>query len=246
MNDLNEIFLKNVLLESDLDIIHNYPIRHFVKHNFLPENVALDMYNEIRLIDNSKLRHFTRNGSNMYELIDKFELIPNAFKLIGYLNSGSFLKSLEEVTGINGLISDPYLTGAGYSKIYNGDRIKIHTDFNWNDRLKLHRACSLIIYITPNWKTEYGGSLDFYEQTGQQIVTTIPCLFNTCLIWNYHKLGFHGCTKPVNCPNNEFRAAFRLFYYTSNSTYNLDDLPHRSQYWIDSKTNLPYDIRDHK
>lgn len=244
MDNLTDIFTSNVL--KDTNNIFEEPFRHCIKKDFLPIDIAYGMYNEIKSIDNNHLRHFTRNGSNMYELVAKFELIPLGFQVLSYLNSGSFLKSLEEVTGITDLISDPYLLGAGYSKIYNGDRIKVHTDFNWNDKLKLHRACSLIIYITPNWKEEYGGSLDFYDKTGQQIITTIPCSFNTCLIWNYHKLGFHGCTKPVSCPDDSFRAAFRMFYYTSNSTFKVDDPPHRSQYWIDNKTNLPYDIREQK
>jgi len=245
MNNLTEIFSQNVLIDENTKILDD-PVRHCIKKNFLPYDVAIGMYNEIKQIDNTLLKHFTRNGSNMYELIGNYNVIPIAFNLIGYLNSGSFLKSLEDVTGIKGLISDPYILGAGYSKIYNGDRIKVHTDFNWNDNLKLHRACSLIIYLSPDWKEEYGGALDFYDKFGENIVSTVPCLFNTCLIWNYNKFGFHGCTQPVQCPSDKFRAAFRLFYYTSNSTFKEDDPPHRSQYWKDNKTNLPYDIKGYK
>ena len=238
MKSLADIFTSNVFL-SNTDYANNQPVPHTVLDNFLPEDVALSMYAESKNIDNTEWKHFTRNGSNMYEL-NKLELTPVAFNVLQYLHSGHAIRWLEQLTGIQGLIPDPHLVGAGYSKIYTGDVLKVHTDFNWNNTLKLHRACSLIIYLTPDWNPEWGGSLDFYNQSNDKIVTSVACAFNRCLIWNYHKFGFHGCEQPLSCPDKTFRTAFRIFYYTSNSQYNPDDMPHRSQYWID-ETGNPYD-----
>lgn len=242
MKSLKEFFNHNVFL-SNTDYKSNQPVPYTVLDNFLPDEVAQSMFRESNNTDLSKWKHFTRNGSNMYEL-NKLDLTPVAFDVLQFFHSSHALKWLEELTGISGLIPDPHLIGAGYSKIFHGDVLKVHTDFNWNDTLKLHRACSLIIYLTPDWKPEWGGALDFYDKQNEQVVTSVPCVFNRCLIWSYDKLGFHGCETPLSCPEDTFRTAFRIFYYTSNSQYNPDDLPHRSQYWFDQ--GRPYDKTDQK
>ncbi len=242
MEKLTDMFEKNVFQTTD-----NYataqPGPMGIIDNFLPKNVALDLYNEMFTIPDEHWRIFNRNGSHMMEL-NKLHLAPKAFELVGYLHSSYALKQLSELTGIPDLIPDPHLIGAGYSKSFPGDTLNLHTDFNWNDSLKLHRACSLIIYLTPDWNPDWNGGLDFYDQKRQAPVTHVDCLFNRCLIWNYHKFGWHGHLKPLSCPQETPRTTFRLFYYTSNSTYRENDPPHRSQYWID-ENGLPTDKRDH-
>ena len=136
-----------------------------------------------------------------------------------------------------------YLTGAGYSRSYHGDTLKTHTDFNWNERLKLHRALSFIIYLSSDWKEEYNGALEFKDFNNERTVTKVTTLFNRCLIWKYNKRGFHGFETPIDCPEHMSRNSLRLFFYTSNSTHNQDDLPHRSLYWFDPITKEPYDIK---
>lgn len=242
MKDLKEIFERNVFKDGPEYKIQA-PGPMTVIDDFLPRDVAYDMFNEINSVDNSLWKHFTRNGSNMYEL-NKIELTPVAFNVMNYLHSSHALKYLSELTGIPGLIPDPHLVGAGYSKAYPGDTLKVHTDFNWNDSLKVHRALSLIIYLTPDWDPAWHGGLDFYDHKRENVIQHFDCLFNRCLIWEYHKFGWHGHINPLACPPDKPRTTFRLFYYTSNSTYIQEDMPHRSQYWIDEKTGLPMDKRD--
>jgi Rps23 Pro-64 3,4-dihydroxylase Tpa1-like proline 4-hydroxylase len=171
---------------------------------------------------------------------------PAAYELVSALHSSIFINWLEQLTGIQNIIPDPHLIGAGYSKNFNGDALKTHVDFNWNDRLKLHRALSLIIYLTPGWESNWGGSLNFYDFDRETIIKCVDCAFNKAVIWKYHKKGFHGYNNPIQCPNDMFRSTFRLFYYTSNSTYNPVDPPHRSLYWFNATTKEPYDLKDKK
>lgn len=244
MNNLNEIFEKNVL-HTDEDFNSVIPLPMIQVKDFLPKSVAHSLYSESQTIPNEHWTEFTRNGSFMKEC-KKLEYAPVAFNLVAYLHSSAFIKNLEQITRISGLIPDPHLVGAGYSRSFTGDTLKKHTDFNWNDSLKLHRALSLIIYLNPDWNPAWGGALDFYDRSGKTIVRSNPCLFNSCLIWKYDKYGFHGYESPLTCPENSPRTTFRLFYYVSSSEYKLDDLPHRSLYWIDEKTNEPYDKKEYK
>lgn len=243
MQTLTDIFHKNVF-DNGSDFQNAQPFPMTVVDDFLPVEVAYSMFKEANSVEKEIWKHFTRNGSSMLEL-NKMEYTPIAFEVMNYLHSNYALDSLTKLTGIKGLIPDPHLVGAGYSLSFPGSTLKIHTDFNWNDTLKLHRALSLIIYLTPDWDPTWNGGLDFYDAKRQSVKTHVDCLFNRCLIWKYNKLGWHGHTKPLLCPLNKPRTCFRLFYYTSNSTYLEDDPPHRSQYWID-ETGNPYDNKEEK
>jgi Rps23 Pro-64 3,4-dihydroxylase Tpa1-like proline 4-hydroxylase len=244
MDNLTDIFSNNLFKDASV-FKDGKPLPMTIIDNFLPDAVANKLFEESNAVDDSEWKTFTRNGSHMKEL-NKLNLTPHAFELVSYLHSGHFLNQLSDYTGIPGLIPDPHMVGAGYSKSFNGDSLKTHNDFNWNDTLQLHRALSLIVYLTPDWNPAWGGALDFYDSTKENVVTSVDTLFNRCLIWQYNKFGFHGYETPISCPEDTHRTTFRAFYYTSNSTHLKDDPPHRSQYWIDPVTKLPYDVRAEK
>lgn len=232
-------------LEQDKKLFNDGdPIPMISLPNFLPTDTAYILNKECNFIPLKLWKKFTRKGSHMVEYND-IPNMPQGSQVVNYLNSGPFLKYLEELTGIPSLLPDPHLIGSGYSRSFKGDTLKVHTDFNWNEELKLHRALSLIIYITPNWEKEWGGGLEFYNKD-RVLTYKADCLFNTALLWKYDKFGYHGYEDPISCPNNLSRNTLRLFYYVSDSQHKKDDPPHRSLYWFDPETNLPYDKKEEK
>ena len=42
------------------------------------------------------------------------------------------LSFLEELTGVKGVVGDPYYFGGGYHEIRRDGFLKMHTDFNWH------------------------------------------------------------------------------------------------------------------
>jgi hypothetical protein len=221
------------------------PTPNIVLDNFLPKETALELARECASIPSDAWTKFTRNGSSMEEC-KTLTLMQSARRAVEELNGSAFIGWLERVTGVQGLIADPHLTGAGYSRSYAGDTLQIHNDFNWNEQLKLHRTLSVIIYLSPGWNPEWGGGLDFYDQRRQNVVKTVDCLYNRMLVWQYHPRNFHGYTTPLSCPSHITRNTLRLFYYTSNSTHNPQDPPHRSQYWYDAELDQAYDLREER
>ena len=219
-----------------------YPM--IVLDNFLPTDHAEKMYKECVSIPDNQWEDFTRRGSFMKEC-NNLEVCPIAFEFVNQMHSALGMNWLTKITGITNLIPDPYLTGGGYSRSFKDDCLKIHTDFNWNDNLRLHRMLSLIVYLDPEWKEEWGGSLQFKDFDNEKVIQTIPPLFNRALIWRYHKRGFHGYPDMLKCPEDRSRNTFRLFYYISDAQHKQNDRPHRSLYWYDNELNEPYDIPTH-
>lgn len=221
--------------------VSNPPYPLIVLDNFIPAKLCKKMNSECNTIPKFYWKKFTRRNSYQEECTN-LDVSTVAQKFVNEMHSQRCMYWLSMLTGIKDLIPDPYIVGAGYSRSYNKNFLNVHTDFNWNNTLKLHRMLSLILYLNPIWKEEYGGNLIFKDFQNKKIMQNIPPLFNRVVIWRYHKRGFHGFPDPINCPSNISRNTFRLFFYVSNATYDANDLPHRSLYWFDEKTKEPYDI----
>lgn len=217
------------------------PFPMIVLDNFLPNDIALQLNEECNTIPDQYWTTFNRKGSHMKECKQLYHA-PIAFKFVNEMHSALGLEWLTSVTGIKDLIPDPYLVGAGYSRSFNGDSLQLHTDFNWNDQMKVHRMCSFIIYLNPEWKEEWGGHLQFTDFNRQKVIQNVAPMFNRAIIWRYHKRGFHGYPQPLQCPEGMSRNTFRLFFYYSDAKYKEDDRPHRSLYWYDDELQEPYDI----
>lgn len=223
---------------------NNNPVPWVNVDNFLDPEFVKDLKSELNHeYENNKEQHkvFTRAGSNMFEVLDN-QTLPNAFKLISAAHSKMFIDFLEKTTGIKGLICDPHLVGAGYMRCGKGDSLKIHTDFNWNDQLYLHRILSVVFYLNPEWDESWNGDLQLWDKERKEKVTSIFPSNGNMLIWQYDKLGYHGHPNPLQCPEGHYRDGFRFFFYVSSSEYKKDDLPHRSLYFYDEKNNQPIDL----
>lgn len=107
-------------------------------------------------------KEFTRAGSHMVEKSD-LDDCPVATDVKNQLSSASFLKWLGDITGHYDIIPDPYMVGAGYMRCARGNSLKIHTDFNFNNDLKLYRMLSLVIYLNEDWQKEWNGDLQFWD-----------------------------------------------------------------------------------
>ena len=220
---------KTYIKESD-------PINHWVFSNFLDNDMSTKLKEELNTLfvdKKDEFKFFDRNGSAMYEWCEyNQKQTPIAYELVSFLHSTEFVKWLEDISKIKGLIPDIHLHGAGYMRCGNGDSLKIHTDFNWQGEIKLNRVLTLVIYLNKEWKEEWNGDIQFWDKENKECIKKYFPNWGNCVIWEYDESGFHGHPNPLDCPDGEYRDGFRLFYYTSNST---NENPHRSLYWFDGE-----------
>lgn len=208
--------------------------------NFIPKDLVTLMAKELDDLPLEECKHFTRAGSCMYEF-NNVDRTPVQDAVVHALHSSTFIKWLQEVTDTVDLIPDPHLIGAGYMKSFAGDSLKVHTDFNWNEELRLHRMLSVVIYLNEEWEEDWGGQLQFYDTKRDKVHTKVPVGAGNCVIWNYNNFAFHGYPDPMICPEGVSRKGIRFFYYVSNAKHDDKHPPHRSLYWYDEKTGTPYD-----
>lgn len=131
------------------------------------------------------------------------------------MNSFEVLLWLEELTGIDGLIPDPYFGGGGVHQIEPGGFLKVHADFNVHPKLKLDRRLNMLIYLNKNWKEEYGGHLELWDRDQRSCRHRILPLFNRTVIFSTTDTSFHGHPHPLTSPPGITRKSVSLYYYTA-------------------------------
>ena len=130
-------------------------------------------------------------------------------------NSRAFILFLEEMTGIKGLIPDPYFVGAGIHKTLTGGHLDIHADFNLHPHMKVERRLNVLIYLNPEWKEEYGGSFEIWENDMSRKVASFAPTENRMCCFSTGSDTFHGNPEPVNHPDGLPRQSIALYYYTA-------------------------------
>jgi len=138
---------------------------------------------ELYELRKKEFKVFDRNGSMMYEWGKHNKIdTPFAFELISEFHSSDFVKFLENVTGIDGLIPDIHLHGAGYMRSGRGDSLKIHTDFNWNDTIKLNRELTVVVYLNKYWKDEWNGDIQLWDKKNTHCVKRYFPKWGNCIL----------------------------------------------------------------
>lgn len=191
------------------------PFPHIVLPDFLNEDILDLCLKEFPSAVESSVAGYKRSQENL-----KFEFKPEvlspALRSLFYsFNSIPFVGFIENLTGIKGLIPDPYFAGAGFHQVNKGGHLDIHTDFNFHTGMGLERRINVLIYLNKDWREEYGGCFEMWDRKMRQCCRRVVPAFNTCVIFNTSSISFHGNPVAVNHPEGKPRRAIALYYYTA-------------------------------
>ena len=140
---------------------------------------------------------------------------PQMRGLMHFLNSQPFLEFLEALTGITGLLPDPYFVGGGCHETLPGGFLKIHADFNKQPRTNLDRRLNVLIYLNEDWDDAYGGHFEMWDAQMNGCVKKVSPAFNRMVVFTTTDSSFHGHPEPLTCPPGRSRRSLALYYYTN-------------------------------
>ena len=158
------------------------------------------------------------------------EMPPVIRELLWEMNSGTFLRFLEKLTGVEGLIADPKLRGGGLHQILPGGVLGVHADFTNHGDFQLDRRLNVLIYLNRDWPEEYGGDLELWSPDMSRCVRKIRPLAGRCVIFNTSADSFHGHPRALTCPEGMTRKSIALYYYT-NGRQDRDITPTQVTDW---------------
>lgn len=161
---------------------------------------------------------FNVQNRKMEVMYDKLK--PATKFLIAHMQSPVFLFFLTAVTGIDNLMPDPYLYGAGPHQTLSGGHLSIHLDYNYNEQINMWRRVNLFLYLNEDWDKSWGGDLELWDSTMQEAVVKIAPLFNRMVIFTATETSWHGHPDPLQCPPNKSRKSIALYYYTAVDGFN--------------------------
>lgn len=189
-----------------------YPYGGF--DDFLPTEVLDRVLEELQTLPEAETT-FNRPQEKLKTSYVPERLPTYTRNLFYVLNSRPFVQFLENMTGIKGLIPDPYFAGGGVHVVGNGGHLDIHADFNHNAILNLERRLNVLIYLNKNWEKDFGGSFEIWNHEMTEMVESFVPLFNRMVCFNTGSTTWHGNPTPVNHPEGKPRMSLALYYYTA-------------------------------
>lgn len=190
------------------------PYPHGSFDNFMPPEILERVRAELRELPEAET-FFNRPQEKLKTSYMPERLQPYTRSLFQTLNSRAFLAFLEELTGIEGLIPDPYFAGGGIHVVANGGHLDIHADFNHHGKLNLERRINILIYLNKDWREEWGGSFEVWQTDMSAKAAGFVPIFNRMVCFDTGSNTWHGNPEPVAQPDGEPRMSIALYYYTA-------------------------------
>lgn len=193
------------------------PYEHLVIDNFFPSKLADICLENFPKISDPSWEHQNDKYIEVKSRTtwqSEFDIPVGILDAIRILNSSIVMKSISNIMEIHKLLPDPYFTGGGLNVTRRGGLLDVHVDGNYHDATGLHRRLNALLYLNPNYQSDWGGEFGIYDETGDNCIKKVEPLFNRLVVFNTHDKSFHGLPDPVNFPEDELRRSIILYYYT--------------------------------
>ena len=203
------------------------PFPHIVLDNLFPDILLDRVVADFPKPDDPEWSRFENAREKKLGNYRRLDETSDAIqRFLTALNSPEMLEFLEELTGIEGLIPDPYFGGGALHQIEPGGFLKVHADFNWHPKLRLDRRLNVLIYLNRDWRPEYGGALELWDRDMTRAQEIIPPYFNRTVIFSTTDSSFHGHPHPLACPRPMTRRSVSLYYYSNGRPEAEKSAPH--------------------
>ncbi len=207
------------------------PFPHVVIDDLLPSDLAAELVQRFPSPDRASRRFDDVGGSFRKRQFLPQDIDDSVYRdLFFVLNGGEMLSALESLTGIDGLLPDPYYDGGGLHEIEPGGSLGVHTDFRVNKRLMLERRINLLLYLNPDWQSDWGGNLELWRSNADVPDVTVEPRFNRCVIFSTSATSLHGHPAPLRCPAGISRRSLALYYYTASRSVEYEVPTHSTIY----------------
>lgn len=154
-------------------------------------------------------------------VVERIRSLGPAFAALDDLvRSADFLGLVSTITGIPGLLYDPWYFGGGTHENRHGQDLDPHVDFNRHPITGWHRRLNLIVYLNPVWDEAWGGCLDLHRdpRAEDDEVIRIAPLDNRCVIFETNEISWHGFARIELPPPQRglTRRSIALYFYTED------------------------------
>ncbi|ACT58813.1 2OG-Fe(II) oxygenase [Hirschia baltica] len=193
------------------------PFPHLVIDNLFENDVLSNVIEEWPATSESSVEPHDDGTYSVqkYASTWKTEYGPNTREILRQLNEAHFLQTLTAVTGIQGLMPDPYMLGGGLHFTSSGGKLAIHADFNKHHFFKLDRRLNLLVYLNDGWKEENQGWLELWDREMTSCQRRILPVMNRTVLFSTTDFSFHGQPEKIVGPPDLMRRSIAVYYFSN-------------------------------
>ena len=208
-------------LEREVEQLHERyssaePFPHIVLDDLLAPAVAERAIGEFPPLDPAKWNSYLHANERKFSNTDPQTWKPTLQSVLDAFQSPRFVTFLSQLTGIEDLLIDESLEGGGLHQSIAGGFLNIHADFTVHPRHRdWRRRVNLLLYLNADWRSEYGGDLEFWNTDMTRCEVVIAPVGNRAVIFTTDADSFHGHPEPMRCPTGVARQSLALYYFTA-------------------------------
>ena len=205
------------------------PFPNVELENFFKPEIAEALYSAFpKVTDDHKWVHYNNPIEKKFALTD-FSKLPQFKELFALLQTDDFVNLIKKISGIENLENDPHLHGAGLHQHIPGGKLDIHLDYSIHPVTGKERRVNLIIYFTKDWKEDYGGAIELWNEDFTQCEKKLTPCFNTAMLFRTSDVSYHGLPLPIKCPDDNSRKSIAI-YYVSDPRPDLENIRYKAQF----------------
>ncbi|MGN6086540.1 2OG-Fe(II) oxygenase [Trinickia sp.] len=181
--------------------------RHFVVDDFLPVDVARDIYSAFPKDGNGFYnRESFREKKRTSAHLDQFE--PLLGEITHAFQSPEVVERVSNLVEFTHIEPDPSLYAGGLSMMFKGDFLNPHIDNSHDAARDRYRRLNLLFYVSPDWKLENGGNFELWDEE-RKVPKTLVSQFNRLVVMETNKTSWHSVSQvavdaPRCCVSNYF------------------------------------------
>ena len=198
--------------------IHSEPFNHAIIDDFFDLTFADSLESEFPNFD-SPIWYCYNNPVEVKKTSNFWDRFPpNTYRAFWDLCSDELSTVLGNMFG-EPVFPDIGLNGGGWHIHGNKGKLNLHQDYSMHPKLSYQRKLNIIIYLSKDWDTSWGGGLELWSHDiknncPKHKIKTIDVKFNRAVIFDTTQNSWHGLPNELTCPNNVYRKSLAIYYLT--------------------------------
>jgi hypothetical protein len=203
-------------LSNRESFLSSKPFNHIVIDNFFEKEVADAIAKEFPSHDSSVWTVSYNNPIEVKKACSHWDKFPKTiYSALYYLCSNVFIHNMNMLTAKDNIRADYGLNGGGMHSHSRGGKLNIHKDYSIHPKLNYKRNYNLIVYMTPDWDVNWGGSLGLWysdRKSPSSQSVKYENVFNRAIIFDTTQDSWHGLPEEITCPENISRRSLAVYY----------------------------------
>jgi Rps23 Pro-64 3,4-dihydroxylase Tpa1-like proline 4-hydroxylase len=185
--------------------------------DLLPADFVRDLYARFPATDRLTLKRSIKENKLVSAQMDQFDALLE--EVVYAFQQPRVVSLIADITGLEALEADSELYAGGISVMTKGGYLRPHLDNSHDSPRERYRALNLLFYVTPDWREDYGGSLQLWDDGPLTTPRTFASRFNRLVLMATNRASWHS----VNAITHDGRrCCVSNYYFSRKSPAGLD------------------------